>query len=476
MSMEIKLVARSVELNDDQMKEVEREYKEKSGEEKSYAQIMKDEFLVSAGKAAGICYMPDNYFEKGIQDEEKAYKRGLNTLGSGHKTTGEHDHVSFIMKVPKIICILLNSIQIYNTSEKSSRYTKMKNIQEESSKSYELYHKWSIKFQKVIKNIHPDEYTDKEIEKLALENARYFLSIFNVESVMKYTVSYAECYMIIHYMNTLLDDIKDTEKYDKESIRFIIPLRKAVQEFLTEFKKVLGIEGDEEIIIPNNKNRYLYLLRFLKFGSDKRIPKSFKEYFGDVYNTQYTMSFAAFGQEQRHRTLKHRIEYPAIPEDGIDSKFYIPVILNHQTNSDYKEEWINDWNDLLNSTTDDVFQGEYITVTESGHFEDFLLKCKERLCSRAQIEICKQTAKTLFKFMIYQNNLSDLYIMELQRWFKNIYHDYYYGGYWPEAQDLFEKFATKGLMIGVKNRCKCRDFACKEVCKFSDIDPADRDI
>ena len=124
--MEIQLVGRTCELSKDQMKQVEDEYEKRTGEKKSYAQIMRNEFLISAGKAAGICYMPDDYFEKGIQDDEKAYKRGIKTLSTGHKTVGEHDHVSFIMRVPKIICILLNSIQIYNTSEKSSRYTVMK--------------------------------------------------------------------------------------------------------------------------------------------------------------------------------------------------------------------------------------------------------------------------------------------------------------------------------------------------------------
>ena len=151
--MEIQLVGRTCELSKDQMKQVEDEYEKRTGEKKSYAQIMRNEFLISAGKAAGICYMPDDYFEKGIQDDEKAYKRGIKTLSTGHKTVGEHDHVSFIMRVPKIICILLNSIQIYNTSEKSSRYTVMKETSEKPSKSYQLCQKWSTMFQEAIRNV-----------------------------------------------------------------------------------------------------------------------------------------------------------------------------------------------------------------------------------------------------------------------------------------------------------------------------------
>lgn len=456
--MEIKLVGRTVELTEEQMKEEERKYKEEHGIEKSYAQIMRYEFLISSGKAAGICYMPDDYLENGIQNEEKAYKRGVSTLASGHKTVGEHDHVSFIMKVPKIICIILNSIQIYNTSEKSSRYTIMKNLEGERLQSYTLYKKWSTKFQDVIREQYPNKYTDKEIEKLALENARYFLSIFNVESVLKYTVSYAECYMIIYYMEELLKDINNYynssvyEFRQKQMSRFLIPLEKTVKTFLEEFKNTLGIT---EMIIPNNKSRYLYLLRYLRYPEEKPISNDGKHYpyYGDVYNTVYDMSFAAFGQEQRHRTLKHRIIYPTIGNYSFNP-FYIPPILDNEFS--LKTEWIDDWNSLLGSTTEDVYQGEYVSVIESGHFEDFILKCEERLCSRAQLEICRQTGETLLCFIENAENLSGLYRMELQDW------------------------VTVDLLvygnITPKNRCNACRFKCKEGCKSKDINPLDRII
>ena len=60
------------------------------------------------------------------------------------------------------------------------------------------------------------------------------------------------------------------------------------------------------------------------------------------------MTFAAFAQEQRHRTLKHRIEYPV--EDTCSTKFYIPPILDRQPNTYHKEESTNDFTDLLSST------------------------------------------------------------------------------------------------------------------------------
>ena len=53
----------------------------------------------------------------------------------------------------------------------------MKEISENPSKSYQLYQKWSVEFHEAIKNVYPTEYNDREIEKLSLENAKYFSRI-----------------------------------------------------------------------------------------------------------------------------------------------------------------------------------------------------------------------------------------------------------------------------------------------------------
>ena len=36
------------------------------------------DMVLLGGKAAGVCYMPDDYFEEGIQNEEKAVTRAGN--------------------------------------------------------------------------------------------------------------------------------------------------------------------------------------------------------------------------------------------------------------------------------------------------------------------------------------------------------------------------------------------------------------
>ena len=43
-------------------------------------------------------------------------------------------------------------------------------------------------------------------------------------------------------------------------------------------------------------------------------------------------------------------------------------------------------------------QGEMVMVSESGKMDDFILKCKERLCSHAQLEIANQEKNTLLKY------------------------------------------------------------------------------
>ena len=43
-------------------------------------------------------------------------------------------------------------------------------------------------------------------------------------------------------------------------------------------------------------------------------------------------------------------------------------------------------------------QGELVRISEKGKYDDFVLKCKERLCSAAQLEIMMQTKETLLKY------------------------------------------------------------------------------
>ena len=151
-----------------------------------------------AGKAAGICYMPEDFDAILNEDEEKTMKRAKGTLKSGHHSV--YDHVYFnllIENAPKILAMILNNEGMYTTSEKSARYTKM----EPSPEELELYNKWLNIFYSLIKEEYAEKYlkyfdnseapmekAEVAMKKLAQENARYMISVFT-NTVMEYTVS-----------------------------------------------------------------------------------------------------------------------------------------------------------------------------------------------------------------------------------------------------------------------------------------------
>ena len=83
-----------------------------------YPHTIRKDMSVIAGKAAGICYMSDDYLSISIQDESKALKRAANIAKSGHYSAYEHGHISFIIETSKMMAMILNSLRLYSTSEK----------------------------------------------------------------------------------------------------------------------------------------------------------------------------------------------------------------------------------------------------------------------------------------------------------------------------------------------------------------------
>ena len=96
--------------------------------------------FIYGGKAAGVCYMPEDYFDGKIQNEATATKRAIGTCSSGHHSVFEHGSLSLqISGIPKIMAMLLNSTEQYSTSEKSARYTVMR---PETQLETDIYDKW----------------------------------------------------------------------------------------------------------------------------------------------------------------------------------------------------------------------------------------------------------------------------------------------------------------------------------------------
>ena len=114
--------------------------------------------------------------------------------------------------------------------------------------------------------------------------------------------------------------------------------------------------------------------------------KNRKEEFGENYCTTYLASFAQVAQAQRHRTISYEMTLLDTPQ------YYIPPIIK---GTELEKEWLED----ISSLEEFFPQGMLIQVNERGTIENFVLKCTERLCGAAQLEIMEQTNITMKKYL-----------------------------------------------------------------------------
>lgn len=323
--------------------------------------LPKELALDFSGKAAGICYMPDTIEVLFSEEKEKTGKRIKRTLNSGHHSVFDHPMYNLVLTdIPKIIAIILNNEGMYTTSEKSARYTKMKLSKDEQ----ELYEKWINKFCETIKQTYPD-IQERQVVKLAQENARYLISIFTPSTTMEYTVSLRQINYIMHWFENYIQTEPNNE------------FNKLLKPYLREF-----IEKLTDIYIPE-LNTDLKRKKISLF--DERENR--KEEFGETYCTTYLGTFAEFAQAQRHRTLQYKIKL-------LEGKqYYIPLIIRE--NKELEQEWIRD----ISSLEKNFPQGLLVQINERGTAENFILKCEERLCGCAQLEIMNQTKEILDRYI-----------------------------------------------------------------------------
>lgn len=331
----------------------------------------KDKALNLCGKIAGVCYDEEGFSHLQNESEGKTNRRIDITLNNGHHSVYDHIAISLnLQNIPKILAMVLNNEHQYTTSEKSARYTPV--VRKEGSiitdEEERLYNKWLEIFKIKIKSMYGNVYNDSKIKKLAQENARYLVTVFMPTQMIYSTtlrqINYIASYMI-NYINT----------YGTIPNNFNSKLALAMQEFLDELDRL-------NVLVPglmkNEKQRQLSL-----FG--KNLANK-EDYFGDVYTTTYKGSFAELAQAHRHRTLDYQMEL--LPE----KEYFIPPII--EDDKELVNEWLND----INSVKSINPQGELVRINECGKYDDFILKCKERLCSAAQLEIMNQTKETLIKY------------------------------------------------------------------------------
>lgn len=334
--------------------------------------LEREEAIRFSGFEAGICYMPNDIDTLLSESIEKKEKRALKTLESGHHSVYGHLYYNFVFEnIPKILAMVLNNEKIYNTSEKSARYTKM----EPSKQEEDVYNKWINIYQKRIVEVYPDlEEDSKKVTKLAMENARYAISVFTPATTMGYSVDFRQINYIIHMMQ---DFCKNAEIN-----AFNIKLGECFLDFIKEISPL--VENDA---LKDNKNRGLSL-----FAKRTR-----QEEFGENYSVNYHGSFTEVAQAQRHRTLNYEISIPK------NASFFVPPIIK---GTKLENEWIKD----LNSLSKFYPQGMLVDINERGTAENFVLKCKERLCGSAQLEIAMQTKNNMDRYLagVKQNN-NDVY-------------------------------------------------------------------
>lgn len=332
------------------------------------------EVLNLSGKIAGVCYDKEGFNHLINEPQEKTDRRIFMTLNNGHHSVYDHTYINFnIHNIPKILAMVLNNEKQYTTSEKSARYTKITPGENSviTKEEVDLYNKWLELFESKIAKEYGNVLSSLKIKKLAQENARYLVTVF-MPTQMIYTTSLRQINYMASWMVEYIEDNKNNLNY------FESKLSKAMGEFLKELERLNVLVPE---LMSNEKHRKLSL-----FGSNL---EQISELFSNVYETTYMGSFASLAQAQRHRTLDYQMEM-------LDKKeYYVPPIL--ENDSYLKDEWLED----INKVGWVIPQGELILISEMGKYEDFILKCKERLCSAAQVEIMHQTRDTLARYKKY---------------------------------------------------------------------------
>lgn len=326
--------------------------------------------LLFSGRIAGVCYDKEGFEHLEKEDISNTQKRINNTLENDHHSVYDHIMINFnIVGIPKILAMVLNNEHQYTTSEKSARYTDVtyKNGSILTEREVTLYNKWNERFKELIKENYPD-FTNFKIKKLAQENARYLITVF-VPTEMVYSTTLRQINYIASIMQKYIEEHNESNDYLEKNLSL------CMQDFIKELDRLNVLD---ERLMHNSKNRNISL-----FGKD--LEKR-EEIFSHIYSVNYEASYASLAQAQRHRTLFYQMERMD------EKKYFVPPILNK------KEEYIKEWTQDIKSVSNVVPQGEIILINETGTYDNFILKTKERLCTAAQLEVMKATRDTLLKY------------------------------------------------------------------------------
>lgn len=339
--------------------------------------FMKKKAYKMAGYFAGVCYNKEGYDKVITEPTEKTLKRAYNTLNSGHHSVYDHINIRLnIVNIPKILAMFLNNEKQYTTSEKSSRYTKISKITTPiiSELEQSLYDKWVEIFMKKIKEEYHNEFVLKKIKHMAQENARYLVTVF-IPTTMIYSTSLRQINNLAMFCQEYIENCNIENEFENK-------LKDSMLNFYYELLK-LNLIDDK--LSENIKNRKFSLI-------DDTISEKDEFFANKRYSVCYDASLALVAQAQRHRTTDLSIKLLD------EKKYFVPPII--ENDDELKNEWLND----MEKVSKYYPQGQLVKVLESATYDNFILKCKERLCSCAQLEINNQTKETLNKIIANTEN------------------------------------------------------------------------
>ena len=378
------------------------------------------------GQLGGICYSEEGLMASFDEDIEKTEKR-VNMMTSGeHQSVFEHVNVGlYLQNSPKFLNMILNNEHQYSTSERSLRYTSIKEG-ELPLEMIELYNKWNDIFFAKIKEKYGYCKSDNAIKKLSQENSRYLMPV-TMSTEMVHTIPLAQLNRVVNYLKDYADNginhIKD-DLHDQ--------MVKPINDFVSSLYDLNVID---DRLISNRKHRKLSI-----FGAG--IEKGYHE-FGETYTTTYKGSFAEYAQAHRHRTIYYDMQRT------MNKEYFLPPILE----GDYLliAKWQEDMEKV--SSMGYIPQGEMILIREKGTFDNFILKMKERLCSAAQLEVALQTEKT--RKMYFESLIHDIVNYKEDKTDPIIY--------WrkKEMHDIFDSYNNGA-------RCTFPDYDCPRDCKFKE--------
>ena len=334
--------------------------------------------LLLSGKIGGMCYLQGDFASIENEDESKTTRRIVNTIDNRHHSVYDHLYLNLeIEGLPKILAMVLNNEKAYATSEKSARYTAINEATGVSPLEIELYNKWNEILFNEINNKYGNCFDERRMKKLAQENDRYMVSIF-MPTKMAYSTSLRQINYIYHWFKNYISNAKTT-------------LEKKIALSMEEFNKALT---SKNVIIENLKDTFSDVRDGITLSDGKNRTVSLfadsfdneEEIYSNIYNITYYGSGAYLAQAQRHRT----ISYQMILENT--HKFYVPEIIKHDS------KLVEEWNKDMESVSDLLPQGMLFKIKESGSYDSFILKCKERLCTFAQLEINNVTKDIINKY------------------------------------------------------------------------------